>query len=123
MVFMQKHTPKTTYIQYFSDELKFAALKFGHLLDFISNPLVDKDFCIILYLVKQLDMGYPTKIQVIKRKASEQWYVNFPAAVAQAIEFNQGEIVEWIIDDHQRLVLMRSDESVKELKKKLPQKT
>lgn len=73
-----------------------------------------------LYLVIQLDMGYPTKIQVIKRKNSEQWYVNFPAAVAQAIEFNQGEVVEWIIDDHQRLVLQRSDEAVKELKKKLP---
>ena len=68
-------------------------------------------------------MGYPTKIQVIKRKNSEQWYVNFPAAVAQAIEFNQGEVVEWIIDDHQRLVLKRSDDSVKELKKKLPKKT
>ena len=68
-------------------------------------------------------MGYPTKIQLIKRKKSEQWYVNFPAAVAQAIEFNQGEIVEWIIDDHQRLVLKRSDEAVNELKKKLPKKT
>lgn len=76
-----------------------------------------------MHLVKQLDMGYSTKIQLIKRKTSEQWYVNFPAAVAQAIEFNQGEIVEWIIDDHQRLVLKRSDESVKDLKKKLPQKT
>ena len=65
-------------------------------------------------------MGYSTKIQLIKRKASEQWYVNFPAAVAQAIEFNQGEVVEWIIDDHQRLVLKRSDEAVRELKKKLP---
>jgi antitoxin component of MazEF toxin-antitoxin module len=65
-------------------------------------------------------MGYSTKIQLIKRKASEQWYVNFPAAVAQAIEFNQGEVVEWIIDDHQRLVLKRSDEAVKELKRKLP---
>jgi antitoxin component of MazEF toxin-antitoxin module len=65
-------------------------------------------------------MGYSTKIQLIKRKSSEQWYVNFPAAVAQAIEFNQGEVVEWIIDDHQRLVLKRSDESVKELKKKIP---
>jgi len=43
--------------------------------------------------------------------------------VAQAIEFNQGEVVEWIIDDHQRLILKRSDESVKELKKKLPKKT
>lgn len=67
-------------------------------------------------------MGYPTKVQVIKRKTSEQWYVNFPAAVAQAIEFKQGEIVEWIIDDNQRLVLQRSDESVVDLKKKLPKK-
>lgn len=67
-------------------------------------------------------MGYPTKIQIIKRAKSEQWYVNFPAAVAQAIEFKQGEIVEWVIDDHQRLVLQRSDEAVKDLKKKLPKK-
>ncbi len=35
-------------------------------------------------------MGYQTKIQLIKRVNSEQWYVNFPAAVAQAIEFKQG---------------------------------
>ena len=68
-------------------------------------------------------MGYPTKIQLIKRAKSEQWYVNFPAAVAQAIEFHQGEVVEWIIDDHQRLVLKRSEESVASLKKKLPKKT
>ncbi|MBA3987286.1 MAG: hypothetical protein H0X63_12105 [Flavobacteriales bacterium] len=68
-------------------------------------------------------MGYPTKIQLIKRANSEQWYVNFPSAVAQAIEFEKGETVEWIIDDHQRLVLVRKDEAVKGLKKKLPKKT
>ena len=62
-------------------------------------------------------MGYPTKIQLIKRISSEQWYVNFPAAVAQAIEFQQGEIVEWLIDDHQNLILKRSDEAVAPLKK------
>jgi antitoxin component of MazEF toxin-antitoxin module len=67
-------------------------------------------------------MGYPTKIQCIKRKKSEQWYVNFPAAVAQAIEFQQGEIVEWLIDDHQRLVLNRSEQAVASLKKKLQKK-
>ena len=67
-------------------------------------------------------MGYPTKVQLIKRKTSEQWYVNFPAAVAQAIEFQQGEIVEWLIDDHQRLVLSRSDAAVSSLKKKLQKK-
>jgi antitoxin component of MazEF toxin-antitoxin module len=64
-------------------------------------------------------MGYATKIQSIKRVSSEQWYVNFPAAVAQALELQQGEIVEWLIDDHQNLVLKRSDEAVAPLKKKL----
>lgn len=67
-------------------------------------------------------MGYQTKIQLIKRANSEQWYVNFPAAVAQAIEFSKGEEVEWLIDDHQNLVLKRSDESVAALKKKLKKK-
>ena len=65
-------------------------------------------------------MGYITKLQCIKRKASEQWYVNFPAAVAQSIEFQQGEMVEWLIDDHQNLVLKRSDQAVSAFKKKLP---
>lgn len=67
-------------------------------------------------------MGYKTKIQVIKRVNSEQWYVNFPAAVAQAIEFEQGEVVEWLIDDNQNLLLKRSDEAVASLKKKLKTK-
>jgi len=64
-------------------------------------------------------MGHPTKIQLIKRAKSEQWYINFPAAVAQAMEFQRGEVVEWLIDDHQRLVLTRSDQAVAALKKKL----
>ena len=68
-------------------------------------------------------MGYSTKVQCIKRKSSEQWYVNFPSAVAQAIEFQQGEIVEWLIDDHQKLVLKRSEQATNDLKKKLKRKT
>ncbi len=67
-------------------------------------------------------MGYPTKIQLIKRAKSEQWYINFPSAVAQAMEFERGEIVEWLIDDHQKLVMIRKDESVAALKKKLQKK-
>ena len=63
-------------------------------------------------------MGYKTKVQLIKRLKSEQYYVNFPAAVAQAIEFTAGEEVEWLIDDHQNLVLRRSDSAVAVLKKK-----
>ena len=67
-------------------------------------------------------MGYPTKIQLIKRKTSEQWYINFPAAVAQAMEFQRGEVVEWLIENHQKMVLTRSDEAVASLKKKLQSK-
>ncbi|MCG2587224.1 hypothetical protein [Rhodohalobacter sulfatireducens] len=65
-------------------------------------------------------MGYPTKMQLINRKASQQWYVNMPAAVAEAMEFQKGEVVEWIVDDQQHLVLKRDSDLVASLKKKLP---
>jgi len=68
-------------------------------------------------------MGYPTKVQLIKRAKSEQFYVNFPAAVAQAIELTGGEEVEWLIDDHQNVVLRRSDAAVAAIKKKLKKKS
>jgi len=66
-------------------------------------------------------MGYPTKIQLIKRAASEQWYINFPSAVAQAMEFERGEIVEWVIEDKQKMILKRSGTGESQDKKKLPQ--
>jgi hypothetical protein len=62
-------------------------------------------------------MGLPTRMQLIKRKKSEQWYVNFPAAVAQAMEFVKGEVVEWIIEDKSQLVLRRRDTPPSALKK------
>jgi hypothetical protein len=52
-------------------------------------------------------MGYPTKVQLIKRKESQQWYVNLPAPVADAMDFRKGEVVEWIIEDRQFLILKR----------------
>jgi len=52
-------------------------------------------------------MGFPTKVQLIQRKKSQQWYINFPSAVAQAMEFERGETVEWIIEDKANLVLHR----------------
>jgi hypothetical protein len=54
-------------------------------------------------------MGFPTKVQLIQRKSSEQWYINFPSAVAQAMEFERGEIVEWVIEDKSQLVLRRQN--------------
>jgi hypothetical protein len=54
-------------------------------------------------------MGYTTKVQLIKRKSSEQWYINFPAQLAQAMEFERGEEVEWFVEDKATLVLRRKD--------------
>ena len=53
-------------------------------------------------------MGFPTKVQLIKRHASEQWYINFPSALAQAMEFSRGEIVEWFVEDKGLLALRRT---------------
>jgi len=52
-------------------------------------------------------MAYPTKVQVIQRKLSEQWYINFPAAIAQGMDFVKGEEVLWTIADKGNLILSR----------------
>jgi hypothetical protein len=52
-------------------------------------------------------MGYPTTVQLIQRKRSQQWYVNFPAALANALDFAKGETVEWTLLDRARLLLAR----------------
>ena len=63
-------------------------------------------------------MGYPTKVQLIQRDASKQWYVNFPSALAQAMEFAKSEVVEWIIKDKNTLVLQRKAHKTQRHKKK-----
>lgn len=63
-------------------------------------------------------MGFQTKVQLIKRKQSEQWYINFPSALAQAMEFERGETVEWFIEDKNLLALKRQETPQKLLKKK-----
>lgn len=63
-------------------------------------------------------MGFPTKVQLIKRKGSEQWYINFPSATAQMMEFEKGEIVEWFVEDKGTLALKRLKVPPSVLKKK-----
>jgi bifunctional DNA-binding transcriptional regulator/antitoxin component of YhaV-PrlF toxin-antitoxin module len=62
-------------------------------------------------------MGHPTKIQLIERTTSEQWYVNFPAAIAQAMELEKGEVWEWIVEDKNQLVLRRQTPAESSIKK------
>jgi hypothetical protein len=53
-------------------------------------------------------MPFPTKIQLISRQNSQQWYINFPSALAQAMDFAKGEEVRWTVVDKSNLVLSRS---------------
>lgn len=62
-------------------------------------------------------MGFPTKVQLIQRQSSQQWYINFPSAIAQAMEFSRGETVEWIIEDRALLALRRLEPPPSALKK------
>lgn len=59
-------------------------------------------------------MGYPTTVQLIDRKKTEQWYVNFPAAIARALDFKKGEVVTWTIESRSRLVLNRTRHTAKQ---------
>jgi hypothetical protein len=54
-------------------------------------------------------IGCPTRVQLIDRKNSQQWYINFPAPIAQALQFKKGEICEWLIENRQTLILKRQD--------------
>ena len=60
------------------------------------------------YMTRLYVMGYPTKVQLIQRKESQQWYINFPAAIAQGMEFAKGEDVQWTIADKGHLILSRN---------------
>jgi len=61
-------------------------------------------------------MGYPTKIQLISRKKGNQWYVNFPNALAKAMGFKKSEVVEWEIETVKSLRMVRKNPTKKKPK-------
>ena len=54
-------------------------------------------------------MGYPTKIQLISRTKGNQWYVNFPNVLAEAMDFRKGETVEWEVESLNSLRMVRTE--------------
>lgn len=61
-------------------------------------------------------MGYKVKIQRVDRGNTKSFYINFPAAVAEAAELSKGEEMEWVLEDKNTFVLKRIKN--KEVKKK-----
>jgi hypothetical protein len=52
-------------------------------------------------------MGYEVKIQRIQRKGTSSYYINFPVAVAEAIDAVKGETWSWSVEDKNTLVFQR----------------
>ena len=54
-------------------------------------------------------MGYHSTVQVIQRGGkNRQWYLICPSALAQALEIEKGEVIEWVVEDKHTLVLRRT---------------
>ena len=52
-------------------------------------------------------MGYKVKIQRVERGRTKSFYVNFPAAIAEATQLEKAEEMEWVIEDRNTFVLKR----------------
>ncbi len=53
-------------------------------------------------------MGYASTVQVIRRGGkNRQYYLICPSPLAQALEMEKGEVVEWVVEDKQTLVVKR----------------
>jgi bifunctional DNA-binding transcriptional regulator/antitoxin component of YhaV-PrlF toxin-antitoxin module len=63
-------------------------------------------------------MAYKTKIQLIERKTSEQWYIFFPMAIARAMEFEKSEEIEIIIQSKSEILIKRQKEATPRRKRK-----
>ena len=55
-------------------------------------------------------MGYFSKVQVIERaKGQRQFYLICPAALAQALEMEKSETIEWVVEDKWTLRVSRGE--------------
>jgi bifunctional DNA-binding transcriptional regulator/antitoxin component of YhaV-PrlF toxin-antitoxin module len=62
-------------------------------------------------------MGYITRVQVIERaNQTRQYYFICPAPLAQALELNKGEEIDWVVEDRNTLVLSRVRKSESKLR-------
>jgi bifunctional DNA-binding transcriptional regulator/antitoxin component of YhaV-PrlF toxin-antitoxin module len=52
-------------------------------------------------------MGYKSKIQRVDRGITKSFYINLPAALAEACNIEKGEVMEWLIEDKNTFVLKR----------------
>jgi antitoxin component of MazEF toxin-antitoxin module len=52
-------------------------------------------------------MGYIIKVQKVERPTNRSFYVNLPAVLAEALDIQKGEQLQWSIEDKNTLILSR----------------
>jgi bifunctional DNA-binding transcriptional regulator/antitoxin component of YhaV-PrlF toxin-antitoxin module len=65
-------------------------------------------------------MGHQIKIQRVERGTTKSYYVNFPAALAEAAQIKKGEELEWLVEDRNVFLLRRVKPTKSFLKDKKP---
>ena len=55
-------------------------------------------------------MGYLVKMQKVDRPTNQSFYINFPSALAQALDIKKGECFEWLVESKNLIVLKRGKE-------------
>jgi hypothetical protein len=59
-------------------------------------------------------MGYESKVQVIQRSnKTRQFYLICPAPLAEAMEFQKGERIEWVVVNRRTLEVRRMEASAR----------
>lgn len=63
-------------------------------------------------------MGYISKVQLIERaNRTRQFYLICPAPLAEALELEKGEPIEWVVEDRNTLVLKRPAQTASKARK------
>jgi antitoxin component of MazEF toxin-antitoxin module len=58
---------------------------------------------------QEASVGYQSRVQVIQRGGkNRQYYLICPAPLAQALEMEKGEVIEWVVEDKHTLTLKRT---------------
>ena len=52
-------------------------------------------------------MGYKVSIQRVDRGKTKSFYVNLPAAIAEALKIEKRNVMEWLVEDRNTLILKK----------------
>ena len=52
-------------------------------------------------------MGYKVRMQRVDRPTNRSFYLNFPAPIADSINMQKGEELEWLVEDRNTFIVKR----------------